>query len=180
MSMPQKTLPRIFKEGHFWEKQRHSSWPVLFLYGSWCPSYNRLATLQCFIKMCLSASLTSVRQSLFIFLSSCLWRAPCETWSALLYFHGVHVLLGFFIHCSILSEEKIFRDAWWVSIGKMERSDGIIYSVQCFAASDQQPKRLCFLHQRGIALHHRGICVRRTNPLRSNSQAQKLRIFCKS
>lgn len=51
--------------------------------------------------MGLSASLTSVRHSLLLFLSSCLWRAPCETWSALLYFHGVHVLLGFFIHCSV-------------------------------------------------------------------------------
>lgn len=87
-------------------------------------------TLQCSIKMDLCASLTLVRQGLFLFLSSYCWRAPCETWSALLYFHGVHVLLVFFFlsHCSVFSEEKIFRDAWWVLIGKMKRSVGIIYS----------------------------------------------------
>lgn len=78
--------------------------------------------------MGLCASLTSVRHSLFLFLSSCLWRAPCETWSGLLYFHGVHVLLDLFIVCSVFSEKKVFREAWWVSIGKMERSVGMIYS----------------------------------------------------
>lgn len=107
-------------------------------------------TLQCSIKMDLCASLTLVRQGLFLFLSSYCWRAPCETWSALLYFHGVHVLLVFFKSLLCIQWGK---DIQRCLVGFDREDEEVcgnhLLSVCCFAASDKQPKKLCLLHQRG-------------------------------
>lgn len=89
-----KILPNILKR-YFSKKGWNSFCPLLFLFGLQCPNYNRLAAFQCFIKTSLCISLKSVRHSLFLFLSSCLWRELCETWSVLFYFHRVHVVLFF-------------------------------------------------------------------------------------
>lgn len=89
---PYKILPNILK-GYFSKKGWNSFCPLLFPFGLQCPNYNRLAAFQCFIKTSLCISLKSVRHSLFLFLSSCLWRELWETWSVLFYFHRVHMVL---------------------------------------------------------------------------------------